>query len=164
MNGLQTLLDTGIQPTVYVSAAFPAFKPQGSARTRLVEVTDALKIFPGVHTTRLIGYNRASPGSGDKEWDGVITGCAHPGIAKMVRQAQEVVPGKISLLAGGYHLLEMPDKVKMPSIIAEVRALGVERILPAHCTGDEATALFRTEYGENCIEGGVGRTVASSAK
>ena len=36
--------------------------------------------------------------------------------------------------------------------------------MPCHCTGDEAIALFRSEYGENYLEGGVGRTVAFSAK
>ena len=82
----------------------------------------------------------------------------------MVRQAQEVAPGKVSLLAGGFHLLGIADKNKLQAIIAELRQLGVQRILPTHCTGDVAIDLFRTEFGETCLDGGIGRTVASSAK
>lgn len=94
----------------------------------------------------------------------VITGCAHPGIANMVRQAQEVVPGKISLLVGGFHLLEIADKNKLKSIIIELRQLGVERVLPTHCTDNMTIDLFRAEFGKNCLDGGVGRMVAPLAK
>jgi 7,8-dihydropterin-6-yl-methyl-4-(beta-D-ribofuranosyl)aminobenzene 5'-phosphate synthase len=87
----------------------------------------------------------------------VITGCAHPGIVEVVRQAQEVVPGKVALLTGGFHLLETGDN-QVESIIADLQQMGVERVMPTHCTGDAAMALFRSEYGQACIEGGVGRT------
>jgi hypothetical protein len=93
----------------------------------------------------------------------VITGCAHPGVVEMVRQAQEAVPGKIALLVGGFHLLDM-SKSQLRPIIVELRQLGVGKVMPTHCTGDAAIALFRAEYGENYIDGGVGRTVTFSAK
>jgi 7,8-dihydropterin-6-yl-methyl-4-(beta-D-ribofuranosyl)aminobenzene 5'-phosphate synthase len=163
--GLQALLDTGVRPTVYAPSAFSsAFKEQVRARTELVEVTDPLEILPGMHLTRPVG-SIVEQALAVETRDGtvVITGCAHPGIANMVRQAQEIVPGKVSLLAGGFHLLEIADKAKLQSVIAELRQLGVERILPTHCTGDGAIDLFRTEFGENYLDGGVGRTVASSA-
>ena len=164
--GLQALLDTGIRPTVYAPSVFSnTFKERVRARTELVEVTDALTVLPGIHLTRPVG-SIVEQALAVETRDGtvVITGCAHPGIANMVRQAQEVVPGGVSLLAGGFHLLEMADKDKLQAIIAELRQLGVERVLPTHCTGDVATDLFRTEFGEACLDGGVGRTVASSAK
>jgi len=164
--GLQALLDTGIRPTVYAPSAFSdTFKEQVRARTELVEVTDALTILPGIHLTRPVG-SMVEQALAVETRDGtaVITGCAHPGIANMVRQVQEIVPGKVSLLAGGFHLLEIADKDKLQSIIAELRQLSVERILPTHCTGDVAMDLFRTEFGETYLDGGVGRTVASSAK
>lgn len=163
--GLNALLGTGIRPTVYVPSTFsPLFKSQVGAQTKLVEVTDALEILPGVHTTRPVG-SIVEQALVVETRDGtvVITGCAHPGVVEMVRQAQEVVPGKIALLAGGFHLLNM-SKSQVQPIIAELRQLGVGKVLPTHCTGDAAIALFRAEYGENYIEGGVGRTVTSSAK
>ena len=163
--GLQALLDTGVRPTVYAPAAFSsAFKEQVRARTELVEVTDPLEILPGMHLTRPVGsIVEQALAVETRDGTAVITGCAHPGIANMVRQAQEIVPGKVPLLAGGFHLLEIADKAKLQSVIAELRQLGVERILPTHCTGDGAIDLFRTEFGENYLDGGVGRMVASSA-
>jgi 7,8-dihydropterin-6-yl-methyl-4-(beta-D-ribofuranosyl)aminobenzene 5'-phosphate synthase len=166
--GLQALVDTGSRPTVYVPSAFGGRFESVGAQTKLVEVTDALEIFPGVHTTGQVAVEQALVVE-TRDGTVVITGCAHPGLARMVRQAQEVVPGKIALLAGGFHLgIDVaaggPDKEKLQSIIAEVRQLGVEKVLPTHCTGDTAIALFRTEYGENYIEGGVGRTVTLPGK
>jgi 7,8-dihydropterin-6-yl-methyl-4-(beta-D-ribofuranosyl)aminobenzene 5'-phosphate synthase len=90
----------------------------------------------------------------------VITGCAHPGIVRMVREAQKVVPGEISLLMGGFHLLHASES-RLQNIIDKLRHLGVMRILPAHCTGEEGIALFKAEYGKNGIGGGVGRKVIS---
>ncbi len=159
------MLDTGIQPTIYAPAAFSeAYKQQLRSRTRLVEVTDALEIMPGIHTTRPVG-SIVEQALVVETRDGlvVITGCAHPGVAEMVRQAQAVVGGKIAYLVGGFHLYQT-DQGLLPSIITEVHQLGVEKIMPAHCTGDAAKALFHTEYGENYVEGGVGRTVTISAK
>jgi 7,8-dihydropterin-6-yl-methyl-4-(beta-D-ribofuranosyl)aminobenzene 5'-phosphate synthase len=165
-SGLQALLDTGIRPTVYAPSTFSnTFKEYVRAQTKLIEVTDALKIFPGIYLTRPVG-SIVEQALAVKARDGtvVITGCAHPGVGNMVRQVQEVVPGKISLLAGGFHLLEISDKNKLQSIVAELRQLGVERVLPTHCTGSVAIDLFRTEFGEAYLAGGVGRTVVSSAK
>lgn len=101
--GLQVLLDTGIRPTVYAPFAFShTFKEQVRARTTLVEVTDALTILPGMHLTRPLGaIVEQALAVETRDGTAVITGYAHPGNANMVRQAQEVVSGKMSLLAGG---------------------------------------------------------------
>jgi 7,8-dihydropterin-6-yl-methyl-4-(beta-D-ribofuranosyl)aminobenzene 5'-phosphate synthase len=52
---------------------------------------------------------------------------------------------------------------KVSSIIAELHQVGVRRVMPCHCTGDKAIALFRSEYGEDFVEGGVGSVVAIAA-
>jgi 7,8-dihydropterin-6-yl-methyl-4-(beta-D-ribofuranosyl)aminobenzene 5'-phosphate synthase len=157
--GLQALLDAGYRPTVYVPSKFGDLsKEYVRKQTQLIEVTDAVEIFPGVRTTRPVGSTvEQALVLESREGAVVITGCAHPGLVEMVRQAKQVVPGKISLLAGGFHSPMVDD-----SMIAELRQLGVERVLPAHCTGDSAIAKFRTEYGGNYIDGGVGRTVTAS--
>jgi 7,8-dihydropterin-6-yl-methyl-4-(beta-D-ribofuranosyl)aminobenzene 5'-phosphate synthase len=162
--GVLALLDTGVRPTIYVPSAFSgSYKQQLSSQTRLVEVTDALEIIPGIHTTRMVGSIEIALVVETRDGLVVITGCAHPGVTEMIRQAQAVVDGKIAYLVGGFHLYQT-DKLMLPPIITEVHQLGVEKILPAHCTGDNAIALFRTEYGENFVEGGVGRTLTISAE
>jgi 7,8-dihydropterin-6-yl-methyl-4-(beta-D-ribofuranosyl)aminobenzene 5'-phosphate synthase len=165
MGGLQALLDTGVRPTVYAPAEFgDAFKEQVRTQTELVEVTDAVEVIPGVHTTNPVGRIREEAlvvETGDGAV--VITGCAHPGVAEMVRQAQAVTSSQIANLVGGLHLFQTPSEM-VPPIITEVRQLGVAKVLPAHCTGDEAIELFRTEYGEDFTEGGVGRTITIAAQ
>ena len=162
--GLQALLDTGVRPTVYAPSAFSdAFKERVRDQTELVEVTDAVEVIPGVHTTRPVGRTTEEAlvvETGDGAV--VITGCAHPGVAEMVRQAQAVTSSEIAHLVGGFHLFQTPSEM-VPPIITEVRQLGVAKVLAAHCTGDEAIDLFRTEYGEDFTEGGVGRTITIAA-
>jgi 7,8-dihydropterin-6-yl-methyl-4-(beta-D-ribofuranosyl)aminobenzene 5'-phosphate synthase len=158
-NGLWKLLDGEVHPIVYAPAAFAdSFKQRVRDRTELVEVAEPMTVFPGMHLTRPVG-SIVEQALVVETPDGsvVITGCAHPGIVEMVRQAQEVVPGRVTLLTGGFHLLETGDN-QVESIIAELQQMGVERVMPTHCTGDAAMALFRSEYGAACIEGGVGRT------
>lgn len=162
IGGLQMLLEKVNRPAVYVSSAFPgAFKKSVSDRTKLVETEDALAVFPGVYMTRAVGSIVEQALVMDTP-DGsvVITGCAHPGIVRMACEAQKVVPGEISLLIGGFHLIHA-NKSQLQNIIHELRHLGVRRVLPAHCTGEEGIALFKIEYGKNCIGGGVGRMVSS---
>jgi 7,8-dihydropterin-6-yl-methyl-4-(beta-D-ribofuranosyl)aminobenzene 5'-phosphate synthase len=163
--GLQALLDTGVRPTVYVPSAFSdAFKEQVRDQTELVEVTDAVEVIPGVHTTRPTGRTTEEAlvvETGDGAV--VITGCAHPGVAEMVRQAQAVTSSPIAYLVGGLHLFQTPSEM-VPPIITEVQQLGVAKVLPAHCTGEAAIDLFRTAYGEGFTEGGVGRTITIAAQ
>jgi 7,8-dihydropterin-6-yl-methyl-4-(beta-D-ribofuranosyl)aminobenzene 5'-phosphate synthase len=60
--GLQALLDAGIRPTVYAPSQFSTgFKERVRTRTSLVEVTDAVEILPGVHTTRPVGLLSSKP-------------------------------------------------------------------------------------------------------
>ncbi len=160
-DGLQALLDTGIQPTVYVPSAFPqARKDQVLARTELVEVSDAVEILPGVHTTRPMGgWNEQALVLESSDGAVVITGCAHMGLMSLVREAQRVAGTQIALLAGGFHL-NTASSGEVQNAIDMFRQSGVEKVLPTHCTGDAAIALFRSDYGEDFIEGGVGRTVA----
>ena len=121
-----------------------------------------LTIFPGMHVTRPVGaIIEQALVVETPDGSVVITGCAHPGIEEIVRQAQAAVPGEVALLVGGFHLLETA-KDQVETIVADLRELGVEEVMATHCTGDEAMALFEDAYGEDYLEGGVGRTWVSS--
>ena len=169
IGGLQALLDAGVRPIVYVPAEFTdAFKESVRNQTELVEVAGAVEVIPGVHTTGPTGANREQAlvvETGDGAV--LITGCAHPGAAAMVRQAQTVTNSRIAYLVGGLHLFETPvfdPVVDVPPLITELRELGIDSILPAHCTGDVAIDLIHTAYGENFTAGGVGRTLTIEAR
>jgi 7,8-dihydropterin-6-yl-methyl-4-(beta-D-ribofuranosyl)aminobenzene 5'-phosphate synthase len=37
--------------------------------------------------------------------------------------------------------------------------MGIRKVVPCHCTGDRAMAMFKSEYGENFIKAGVGSVI-----
>jgi 7,8-dihydropterin-6-yl-methyl-4-(beta-D-ribofuranosyl)aminobenzene 5'-phosphate synthase len=159
--GLADLLDAGAEPTVYVPAAFPAsFKADVQARTNLVEVTVPVEVSPGVYTTGQLGSRIVEQalvvGTG-AGWV-VVTGCAHPGIVKMVRRAQEIVDGEIVLAMGGFHLGSASEH-QIERIIAEFRDIGVRQVAPCHCTGDQARRMLADAYGADCTLAGLGWAV-----
>ena len=159
--GLQGLLDTGVSPTVYVPAAFPAaFKKGVHARTDLVEVSGPLEILPGVHSTGPLGALIVEQALVIESQKGivVVTGCAHPGIVKMVRQARKVVKDQVALVMGGFHL-GSSSQSQIERVITDFRQLGVKQVSPTHCTGEKAIAMFSAEYGDDYIQGGAGRVI-----
>jgi lysophospholipase L1-like esterase len=88
----------------------------------------------------------------------VVTGCAHPGIVGMVKQAKEMLDRPVDLVCGGFHLLNMSDE-QVKGIIAEFKALGVKRVGATHCTGEKQIALIREAYGADFVPLGVGRVL-----
>jgi 7,8-dihydropterin-6-yl-methyl-4-(beta-D-ribofuranosyl)aminobenzene 5'-phosphate synthase len=159
--GLAALLDTGIRPTVYVPATFPvSFKDGVRARTSLVEVQGPVEIYPGIHTTGEMGSSMVEQALVLTTGDGlvVVTGCAHPGVVEMVRQACEVVEGDVALVVGGFHLGQA-GRSRIDDIIAEFRRLGVWRTAPCHCTGDRARRMFADAFGTDFIRTGVGGVI-----
>jgi 7,8-dihydropterin-6-yl-methyl-4-(beta-D-ribofuranosyl)aminobenzene 5'-phosphate synthase len=156
--GLAGLLDEGIRPTVYVPSAFPdSFVADVRARTDLVKVTAPLEVAPGVYTTGQLGSRIVEQALVVQTAAGlvVVTGCAHPGIVAMVRRAKEVTDGQIALVMGGFHLGGASER-QIEDIIAEFRALDVQRLAPCHCTGDPARRMFVDAYGPACTLAGAG--------
>ena len=88
----------------------------------------------------------------------IITGCAHPGIIKIINKAKiHFKDQPIKLVMGGFHLhLEADETVNQT--IEQFKALGVEKAGPTHCTGDHVIQKFADEYGEDFEKLGVGFT------
>jgi 7,8-dihydropterin-6-yl-methyl-4-(beta-D-ribofuranosyl)aminobenzene 5'-phosphate synthase len=88
----------------------------------------------------------------------VITGCAHPGIVKIIKTAKNLLRDDVLLITGGFHLAGT-SKAVIKEIITEIKDLGVTYAGPCHCSGDLARRLFKIEYGNNYIDVGVGRVI-----
>jgi 7,8-dihydropterin-6-yl-methyl-4-(beta-D-ribofuranosyl)aminobenzene 5'-phosphate synthase len=168
VGGLQGLLETGIQPTVYVPPSFPDdFKSQVEEATELVEVTPRQAVGERMFTTGEL----PTPGHPElmeqalviETGNGliVITGCAHPGIVNIVRRAGELFEGDMYLVMGGFHLGGETDTA-ITAILSELRELGVQRVSPSHCTGEYAIARFAEEYGDDFIGTGAGSILSLS--
>jgi 7,8-dihydropterin-6-yl-methyl-4-(beta-D-ribofuranosyl)aminobenzene 5'-phosphate synthase len=159
--GLEPLLGTGVHPTVYLPRSFPSdFKSQVRAQADVVEVGGATKVTDGIYTTGEMGSDIIEQALVLKTGQGlvVITGCAHPGISKMVRRAVEMGGDKVYLVLGGFHLGGASEG-RIKEIVAEFRRLGVKKVAPSHCTGDNAIRLFREVYGEDFIASGAGQVI-----
>jgi len=88
----------------------------------------------------------------------VMTGCSHPGIVEMLKEIKSAFNKNIYMVFGGFHLLDKSDK-ETENIIAEMKALGVVKCGPAHCTGDKQIKMFKDSFGANFIELGVGSSI-----
>jgi 7,8-dihydropterin-6-yl-methyl-4-(beta-D-ribofuranosyl)aminobenzene 5'-phosphate synthase len=89
----------------------------------------------------------------------VITGCAHPGITRIVKNVKRMEKAEsLYLVFGGFHLVDM-DREKIDKIISEFREIGVEKVGPSHCTGDKAIRIFRGRYGKNFVEARAGSVI-----
>ncbi len=81
----------------------------------------------------------------------ILTGCAHPGIIKMVEHVRQNMPGKIHLVMGGFHLLGR-HKGTIEALIGKFRQMGVEKVAAAHCSGKRAMKMFKEAYKENYMD------------
>jgi len=85
----------------------------------------------------------------------LLTGCGHYGISEITAVAKKVIGTEVKSVMGGFHLLH-ENRETILTQITTLKALGVERVLPTHCTGDLAVELFAEAFGERFVEGGVG--------
>ena len=85
----------------------------------------------------------------------VVTGCAHPGIVKIVKRAKQMLSKNIFLVFGGFHMKGM-DESQIADVIDQLKNLGVEKIGPSHCSGDKAIAAFKETWGSAFIDLGCG--------
>jgi 7,8-dihydropterin-6-yl-methyl-4-(beta-D-ribofuranosyl)aminobenzene 5'-phosphate synthase len=159
--GLSAILNSGIQPTVYLLPSFTAtYKQQVGIMTQVIEVTPGQNIGDGILTTGEIAVNTPEQALVIRSGEGlvIITGCAHPGIVRIVERAIELTGDPVYLVMGGFHL-DGKSEADISTILADFRRLGVQKVAPCHCTGERAITMFAAEYGEAFIQAGVGTVV-----
>ncbi len=166
-DGLWALLGTGAHPPVYIPPSFPDdFKNRVSESSELIEVTPGMEIADGIFTTGEMNAGSLVEQALVIHTDSglvVITGCAHPGIVSIVEQAKALFDDSpVHLVIGGFHLGGMSAS-SIQAILDDLRELGVERVSPTHCTGEQAIEMFAEEYGDDYVEGGAGRVFVVEA-
>ncbi|MBN1869782.1 MAG: MBL fold metallo-hydrolase [Candidatus Omnitrophica bacterium] len=88
----------------------------------------------------------------------ILTGCAHPGIVKIIENVKQNIPEKIYLVIGGFHLMGKHTKT-IKDIINKFRDMEIEKVGPTHCTGKTAIEFFKKEYKDKFVEIKVGETI-----
>jgi 7,8-dihydropterin-6-yl-methyl-4-(beta-D-ribofuranosyl)aminobenzene 5'-phosphate synthase len=93
----------------------------------------------------------------------VISSCGHVGIVNSVRQAQEVSGiQKVHAIVGGFHLGPAPaDYVKQ--VIAEIRKLEPDVLVPMHCSGLNFTLEAQAQMPNSVISTSTGSKLTFSA-
>ncbi|MBL7075516.1 MBL fold metallo-hydrolase [candidate division KSB1 bacterium] len=162
VGGLSGFLKRNSGVTVYLPKSFPlSFKDEvRSFGAKVEEVHKSGELFDNVYSTGELGVWIKEQSLILKTPKGpvIITGCAHPGVVKIVNKSKRLVGGNPVLVMGGFHLGGTSEG-EIRRIIADFKKLGVLQAGPSHCSGDRARQLFREAYRENFLELGVGRTI-----
>jgi 7,8-dihydropterin-6-yl-methyl-4-(beta-D-ribofuranosyl)aminobenzene 5'-phosphate synthase len=160
LGGLKGFLAENSDVTVYIPASFPSAARHmiRAAGADFTDVGGPMEVAPGIFTTGPLGDGLEEQALVIDTDEGLVimTGCAHPGIVRIVEAAHAQHPGRpIALVMGGFHLLSA-STADVASIVRDFRRLGVKKVAPSHCSGDAARNQFREAYGPNFIEGGAG--------
>ena len=158
--GLWDLLKSKKGMRVYIC---PNFTREFKAKAKklgasLIEIDGLTQILPDVFSTGEIAgaYHdkyMAEQAMVLKTKNGltVITGCAHPGILKMVEKVKTKFPEEpIYIVLGGFHLMES-DKRAIEIVVDNFKKIGIMKAGPTHCSGSEAERIFKEKYGKNFV-------------
>jgi len=88
----------------------------------------------------------------------ILTGCAHPGIIKIIENIKKNISDNIYLVVGGFHLIGKHKKAIKP-VVDRFKRLGIKKTAPSHCAGKNAIKLFKEAYGNDFIEVRVGEVI-----
>jgi 7,8-dihydropterin-6-yl-methyl-4-(beta-D-ribofuranosyl)aminobenzene 5'-phosphate synthase len=86
----------------------------------------------------------------------VCTGCAHAGLINTLHLAlRQSGEKRITAVIGGFHLGDAGAE-RLAETVAALRDLAVERLVPCHCTGRQATEVLQAALGDRLIPGQAG--------
>lgn len=160
--GLNDLLARNPKIDVWLPHFFPVEFKEGILKkgAGVVNVEGSREICPGAHTSGVIeGWIKEQSLVLDTDKGLVLmTGCAHPRIVHIIARVRETFRKDIFMVLGGFHLAGF-EKKEIREIIRTFRNSGIATVGPAHCSGDEARALFSEEYGDDYLLMGVGKKI-----
>jgi 7,8-dihydropterin-6-yl-methyl-4-(beta-D-ribofuranosyl)aminobenzene 5'-phosphate synthase len=94
----------------------------------------------------------------------IISGCSHAGAINVLRHAQRLTgEARIAGFLGGLHLTGGLFEARIGPTVDALRAAGVGRVLPAHCSGWRAVHAIARAMPEAFVQCAVGTTVTFDA-
>jgi 7,8-dihydropterin-6-yl-methyl-4-(beta-D-ribofuranosyl)aminobenzene 5'-phosphate synthase len=168
MGGLFDILAKCNKPQLYLPFSYPRHRgePLGDQADRdfnallerlnmlvsgIIQKKEPVKIGDTFFTTGMIEYETYEQALIIPTSKGliIITGCAHPGIVKIVMRAKELMEKNVYLVMGGFHLMRS-DASQVKFVAQELKKL-TRYIGPCHCTGEQAQVIFKDIFKENYI-------------
>ena len=93
----------------------------------------------------------------------VVTSCSHRGIVGICRHAVKVSGiSKVHAVIGGFHLSGLAGE-RITQVVDAFRALGVDYLIPQHCTGLEAIIQMGVHLPTELVVSSVGSTFTFGA-
>jgi 7,8-dihydropterin-6-yl-methyl-4-(beta-D-ribofuranosyl)aminobenzene 5'-phosphate synthase len=90
----------------------------------------------------------------------VVSGCSHAGAINVLRHAQRATgESRVTGLIGGLHLTGGLFESRIEPTVEALRAAGVGRVVPAHCSGWKAVHAIARAMPEAFVQAAVGTTV-----
>lgn len=149
--GLSAVLQKGQTVFLPSGASARTIKEIEAAGAKAVIADQKMEITPHVTTTGTFKGGIPEQGlvlKAGKERI-LITGCAHPGIEKMVTSlcSEDLCPETV---LGGFHL-KNKTKDEITRIAMALKQVGVKKAGPCHCSGDMARKVFAELFMENFL-------------
>ena len=161
--GLETFLRVNSKVQVYLPRAFPSGFKQGIERlgAAIVETDGPCKVCDDAWTTGVLGASIREQGLYLKTDNGlvVITGCAHPGIVNITDAARRHAHAAPHAVLGGFHMAgASTGEIRL--VITRLSEMGVQKVGPCHCSGDETRRLMKQAFLDGYLPAGVGAQLA----
>jgi len=161
--GLNDFLQKNSDVTIYYPQSFPpqlveSMKQSGA---KLVPISSFQRLQENIFSLGESGGSIPEQSMAIRTSKGivVITGCAHPGIIKILEVAKSSFPEETIYLAmGGFHLLHQTEN-ELKSTVNQILKMETLNVGPSHCSGDAARKMFREIYKDGYIEIGVGKKI-----
>jgi len=161
IGGLWHFLCSYPRVTVYI---LPSFSEATRARIRetgakCIEVQAPQRLTSSVATTGEVEGSVREQGLLIEGEEGVLLlcGCCHPGVDAFLERAR-LWGKRISGFLGGLHLAFAQEE-DIDKTLEVMKAEGVGKVAPAHCTGFFATERIRSLWAEGYVPCGVGMTL-----
>ena len=160
--GLRAFLRRNADVTIYMPESFPAaFQDNVRALgAEVVTVQGPARLFGQAHSTGEMGREIIEQSLVIETADGLvlITGCAHPGILEIVREAKSHLGQDVRFITGGFHLTQSSES-QLEAVITGLQNEGVHSVAPSHCTGEEVIGRFQTAWGDDFVASGCGTVI-----
>ncbi len=163
MGGLDSFLEINPQASVVLHEGFSKHlisDLQGMCGELIVAGREPRLLLPGIYTSGMFESETPEQALSVDMGTGlsVLSGCAHPGMKRIVQRASRFLDKPVVRAIGGFHLGNQ-DLPVIERTILDLQESGVKTVVPTHCTGQTAMAVFRRAFGERCIDGGAGRRI-----
>lgn len=153
VGGLSYVLEKAKRVRIWAPQAMESYlRPRARvAKAELVPVKGPRRLGEGLWSTGTMGRGVKEHGLVVATGKGpvLITGCAHPGVARMAARAVGIAGERLSLVLGGFHLAGVP-KGRLARVIHDLGEV-TTLVAPGHCTGEAATRALLAAFPDGDV-------------